>query len=67
MRYVNWVLFETFKTLATGIECVYCTGVWFAFVATLYLHTTTIRLDYHQFFIVWLAIAGGQAFLQGVN
>lgn len=47
------------SNLGRGISCPLCVGVWIALLLSFY---------YGQFFYVyWLAIAGGQAFLIGLR
>jgi hypothetical protein len=44
-------------------HCPFCLGVWFAFPLAIWVGGNSII----GIIIIWLAIAGGQAFLQGVN
>jgi len=46
------------------ITCPYCLGVWFAALAAWYYVT---QFDSFNWLLMWLAIAGGQAFLQTVG
>lgn len=41
-------------------SCIYCVGFWLAFFATFVISVST-----SSFVLWWLAIAGGQAFLEG--
>lgn len=50
-------------TLADLMNCPYCLGVWFSALGALLLHDTSIM----WYFIYVLAIAGLQAFLQGLE
>lgn len=48
--------------LAELTVCPFCLGIWFALPLAVWVGGTIIEI-----IIIWLAIAGGQAFLQGVN
>lgn len=48
------------QEIFTGITCVYCVGIWFAFIFALLFYCENIVTD---FFIVFLAIAGLQSIL----
>lgn len=52
--------YKKIKTLADLVNCPYCVGVWFALCVV-------IALRQRYWFLRWLAIAGGQAFLQQVS
>ena len=50
-------------SLAELINCPYCNGIWIALVITL-----TIQYSYQwNFFLIWGAIAGGQAWLESMT
>lgn len=49
-------------SIGRGIICPYCIGVWLAFFAALIIAPFDWRL-----ILYWLAIAGGQAFLQSIG
>lgn len=51
-------------SLGRGIICPYCVGIWLAFVFAFAVMPDPI--DW-RLLLWWLAIAGGQAFLQGVG
>ena len=50
------------ENCAELIHCPFCLGMWFGLPLALWVGGSIIDI-----IIVWLAIAGGQAFLQGVN
>jgi len=47
-------------------ECPYCLGVWFAFPLALILSFGK-KFSVERFLVLWLAIAGGQSFLQSLS
>lgn len=49
-------------SLGRAIICPYCVGIWLAF----FIAFAVGPLDW-QLLLWWLAIAGGQAFLQGIG
>ena len=51
------------KKLADLINCPYCTGIWIAIMGAIIMKPTSVTF----FIIYWLAIAGGQAFLEGAT
>ena len=51
---------EAITALGRAISCPYCLGMWIAFPLSFFV--TGIH-----WYIAWLAIAGGQAFLQGLS
>lgn len=62
-----FAIFETLRQKTSDIEfvgelltCPYCLGMWIALPLSLY----ATGIDWY---IAWLAIAGGQAFLQGLS
>lgn len=56
--------YHFWHSAAKLIECPFCTGVWFA---PLPIWLYSIGSVYTELFLLWLAIAGGQAFLQEVS
>lgn len=44
------------------VNCPYCTGVWFALAGAFYL-ARAWHLDFLTSLVLWLALAGAQAFL----
>jgi hypothetical protein len=44
------------------MHCPFCLGLWFAAPLAVWVGGSVVDI-----IIIWLAIAGGQAFLQGVN
>lgn len=53
-------------SLAGLVECPYCLGVWFAGVFTL-VAGRGLALDVWTAVLFWLAVAGGQCFLQSLS
>lgn len=49
------------KTLADMINCPFCLGIWISLFITLSIRQYSSFLE---FFLQWIGIAGGQAFLQ---
>ena len=45
-------------TMAELINCPYCVGLWLALIPALF---------FSNFLLYWLAIAGGQAFLESIS
>jgi len=52
--------YKNLKTLADLVNCPYCLGVWFALFVVIALRPS-------PWWLHWLAIAGGQAFLQSMG
>ncbi len=52
------------ENLDDAINCVYCLGMWFAFLTLLLVKYPTRIGD---FILYWLGIAGMQAFMQGIT
>jgi hypothetical protein len=50
------------QNMAELFHCPFCLGIWFAIPLAFYVGEGIIEIV-----IAWLAIAGAQAFLQGVN
>ena len=50
------------ENMAELLHCPFCMGVWFALPLAVWVGGTLIEVV-----VIWLAIAGGQAVLQGVN
>ena len=50
------------RNMAELVNCPFCLGLWFAAPLALFVGEGIIEIV-----IAWLAIAGAQAFLQGVN
>lgn len=48
--------------LAELVNCPYCTGVWIALAAALIIST-----QWQEWIVIWLALAGGQAFLHSLG
>ena len=48
--------------LAELINCPYCTGVWIALVCAF-----LITNEWQEWIVIWLALAGGQAFLHSLG
>lgn len=53
---------EAITRLGRGMSCPYCLGIWIALPLSLYATGITWQIP-----IWWIAIAGGQAFLQGLS
>ena len=53
---------EPKTSLAKLLACPYCAGFWVAIPAAM-----TISSNVSSFIILWLAIAGGQTFLEAIN
>ena len=53
---------EPKTSIGRGIICPYCIGIWLAF----FLAFAVAPLDWRML-LWWFAIAGGQAFLQGIG
>ncbi len=51
--------------LARLVSCAYCAGIWIALPLALWV--TGLSADIITVFVIWLAIAGGQAFLENVG
>jgi hypothetical protein len=62
-RFIASRLFITWKNIVAWLECPYCNGVWFSAACLLLVQVHPIG----WWIVAWLAVAGGQAFLQGVN
>ena len=66
----TWTKFQydtqsgAWENLDEAVNCPYCLGVWFAGL-TMILYKYPSRVG--DFFLLWLGIAGGQAFLQGIT
>jgi len=61
-RFIASRLFIAWKNAVGWLDCPYCNGVWFAIGCILLLHNPI-----GWWIVLWLAVAGGQAFLQGIN
>jgi len=60
---------DTGKIMAQGtwsrfVSCPFCTGVWFAAFAVLLIVLPSLVGD---LFLLWQAVAGGQAFMEGLT
>jgi hypothetical protein len=53
---------ESKSNLGKLFICPYCLGFWLAMVASLVIYS-----DIKSFIILWLAIAGGQTFLEALG
>lgn len=55
---------STWKTLADLVNCPFCCGIWFSIFFTVLILFPTLPGD---IFILFLAIAGGQTFLESLS
>lgn len=55
--------YSLFWSLAELVNCPFCVGIWIAFPLTFMLFPSNLL----YFLLYWLAIAGGQAFLESIN
>lgn len=57
-------LYQFWHSMSKLVECPFCTGVWLAIVPLLLFSIGSVYAD---LFLLWLAIAGGQSFLEGLS
>jgi len=64
-RFIANRLFLFWHNALNWMECPYCNGVWFAALCIGLLLEPVRQVGYWT--VLWLAVAGGQAFLQSVG